>query len=159
MNKQLTYRAALCLVCLMAISGLAQTGTTNDIFAQKLVDKIIAKHQELRLIGLHAAPDGSSDSHIIANNIRAKVGKKSDPDDLEVMHTGKPVVEKKDSRKIFDIGMPLLDQSGAIIGTVVMEVKYQYASSEAAALEQATKVRDELKEQIPSKSKLFEKAE
>jgi hypothetical protein len=128
----------------------------NKIYAQKLVDQTIAKHPELRQIGLHSIPPNSSDSMIIAINDPKKVGKKSDPDDLEVMKTGKPSVEIIDRKQIYDLGFPLLDRSGNIIGVAVMEIKLSAEKSKESALQRGKIIQEELRKEIPSKEKLFE---
>jgi hypothetical protein len=152
----------ICQIALCMMLGFMPAPQTpsNEIFAQKLVDETVAKHAEVNVIGLHASTEHNFDgSHIIAHNNRAKVGKKSDPDDIEVEKTGKPAIERRDDKGVFDIGMPLVDQSGKTIGTAVIEIKYKYISTESEALTRATKIQEELKKQIPSKSRLFEKVE
>src|SRR5438876_518028 len=62
--------------------------------AQRLVDELAKKHPELVRIGLHVTPAGSSENIIVASNVAAKLGQKSDPEDLRAMETGRPVVLK-----------------------------------------------------------------
>jgi hypothetical protein len=145
----------------MALSLCAMTSASlraqeNKIYAQKLVDQTIAKHPELRQIGLHSIPPNSSESMIIAINDPKKVGKKSDPDDLEVMKTGKPSVEIIDRKQIYDLGFPLLDRSGKIVGVAVMEIKLSAEKSKESALQRGKIIQEELRKEIPSKEKLFE---
>lgn len=147
----------LCWLLLAAKIGNSQDAA-GDTYAQKLLEKTFAAHPELNVMGLHATSPSGGDSAIIASNVKSKIGKKSDPDDIEVMKTGKPVVEEKAARSIFDIGLPLLDSSGATIGTVVMEIKFSYTKSKSAALARAKQIRAELQKEIPSKEKLFEPA-
>jgi iron complex outermembrane receptor protein len=144
---------ALTLCAMTAASLPAQE---NKIYAQKLVDQTIAKHPELRQIGLHSIPPNSSDSMIIAINDPKKVGKKSDPDDLEVMKTGKPSVEIIYRKQIYELGFPLLDRSGNIIGVAVMEIKLSAEKSKESALQRGKIIQEELRKEIPSKEKLFE---
>jgi hypothetical protein len=143
---------------MLGTEPLARAETPSEIFAQKLVDQIAAKHPEVNVIGLHVTPFNSTDNIIVAINPAGKVGKKSDPDDLDVMRTGKPVVERRDDKGIFDLKLPLLDGPGKTIGMVVIEIKYSYEKQASGALKRAKTVRDELRRQIPSKTKLFEPA-
>ncbi len=141
---------------LCAMTSARLQAQENKIYAQKLVDQTIAKHPELRQIGLHSIPPNSSESMIIAINDPKKVGKKSDPDDLEVMKTGKPSVEIIDRKQIYDLGFPLLDRSGKIVGVAVMEIKLSAEKSKESALQRGKIIQEELRKEIPSKEKLFE---
>lgn len=146
--------AMVLALCVMTSARLQ--AQENKIYAQKLVDQTIAKHPELRQIGLHSIPPNSSESMIIAINDPKKVGKKSDPDDLEVMKTGKPSVEIIDRKQIYDLGFPLLDRSGKIVGVAVMEIKLSAEKSKESALQRGKIIQEELRKEIPSKEKLFE---
>jgi iron complex outermembrane receptor protein len=147
---------ALSVVFAGAVSLFAQVTPDRHIYAQKLVEETIAKHPELRQIGLHTTPPNSSQSVIIAINDKKKIGKKSDPDDLEVMKTGKPSAELMEKKGIYDLGFPLLNQSGTIIGTVVMEIKVSMESTKEGAMNRGKIIQEELRKEIPSKEKLFE---
>jgi Domain of Unknown Function (DUF1080) len=65
------------------------------ILGQRLVDDLAKAHPELARIGLHITPLDKPDNIIIASNVPAKIGQKSDPEDLAVMKTGRPVVLKE----------------------------------------------------------------
>jgi hypothetical protein len=146
----------LMVLTLWAMTSAGLQAQENKIYAQKLVDQTIAKHPELRQIGLHSIPPNSSESMIIAINDPKKVGKKSDPDDLEVMKTGKPSVEIIDRKQVYDLGFPLLDRSGKIVGVAVMEIKLSAEKSKESALKRGKIIQEELRKEIPSKEKLFE---
>lgn len=153
--KRSNWLGAMALT-LCAMTSARLPAQENKIYAQKLVDQTIAKHPELRQIGLHSIPPNSSESMIIAINDPKKVGKKSDPDDLEVMKTGKPSVEIIDRKQIYDLGFPLLDRSGKIVGVAVMEIKLSAEKSKESALQRGKIIQEELRKEIPSKEKLFE---
>jgi hypothetical protein len=157
MNLRRAYGVTVAMLFLLGSMHLfAQANQENNIFAQKLVDQAIAKHPELRQIGLHTTPPNSSQSVIIAINDKKKVGKKSDPDDLDVMKTGKPTAELMEKKGIYDVGFPLLDQSGTIIGTVVMEIKLSSENTKEGAMNRGKIIQGELRKEITSKEKLFE---
>ena len=150
---------ALTAVLVGAYSLPSQAAPATNTYAQKLMEQTAAKHPELNIIGLHVTPPNGKDNIIIASSNPTKIGKKSDPDDLDVMKTRKPTVERRDDKKIFDLGMPLYTKSGQIIGTIVMEVKYSFTNEPSVALKRGQAVSDELRAQIPSKAKLFEPAQ
>ena len=153
--KRLLAAVALA-VPLLANMQMSAQGGAKPIFAQKLVDETVTAHPELRLLGLHSVPPGTEQSQIIANNFKEKVGKKSDPDDIDVQKTGQPECEPKNDRNVWDIGYPLRDQKGTIIGTAVLELKYSAQKTKEGALKQAGKILKEMQNQLPSKDKLFE---
>jgi iron complex outermembrane receptor protein len=154
-SRLLLFMAASLVV---GVRAQGQEKPKPDSLAQMLADQVSRAHPELNVIGFHLTPPGGQDNVIVASSNRTKVGKKSDPDDLEVMTTGKAAVDTKESRQLIDIGLPLLDRAGRTIGTVVMEVKFTYTKDPAVALKRATEIRDQLRKQIPSKERLFEPA-
>jgi hypothetical protein len=128
----------------------------NDTYAQRLVEQISALHPETGIIGLHVVPPGQTGSLMIANGVRYKIGKKSDPDDLDVQKPGaKPVIEPKPDRLTTDTGQPLLDSAGHVIGTIVIEVKYNYEPDTDKAFKHSQEIRAEFQNKIPSVAKLF----
>jgi hypothetical protein len=155
---KLRYLLFLFATVLAASNTAGQSNRNGEILAQKLVDRITAAHPELNIIGLHSTPPNGSQSVIVACSNKSKVGKKSDPDDLEVMQSGKPTVEEKKDRQIFDLGFPLLDRNGTTIGVLVLEVKFSYEKTSEGAMNRGKQIQSELQKQIPSKAKLFEPA-
>ncbi len=136
----------------------ADAGVPQKIFAQKLAEDEAAKHPEVNIVGFHVNPPNSADNIIIAASNSRKVGKKSSPDDVEVITTGKPAVDKRVERSLTDVGLPLKDAQGTIIGMVVMEVKFSYTKDEKVALKRAQQILSEIEKQVPTKDKLFETA-
>ena len=141
-----------------ASRGQGQEKPKPDILAQALADQVAKAHPELNVIGFHVTPPGGRDNLIVASSTRSKVGKKSDPDDVEVITSGKAAVDTRGPRELIDVGLPLVDRAGRTIGMLVMEVKFSYTKDEAIALKRATEIRDELRKQIPSKKRLLQPA-
>jgi hypothetical protein len=130
----------------------------NDTYAQRLTEHLSALHPETGIIGLHALPPGEKGSVMVANGVRYKIGKKSDPDDLDVQKPGaKPVIEPKADKRVTDTGQALLDSAGHVIGTIVIEIKYGYEPDADKAFKRAEEIRAEFQSKIPSKEKLFSK--
>jgi hypothetical protein len=143
------------LTLAMAVAPAAEP---DSIFGQQVVNQEMAKHPELALLSLHTVPPGGSQSAIIASSVLAKVGKKSDPDDLVVVQTGKPEVKDMPKRQIFDLLFPLLDKTGTVIGTIVMEVKFSAEKTSEGALQKGTTVQTEIRKLVASKDQLFERS-
>src|ERR1700722_6405427 len=67
------------------------TYTTAAPFAQQLVNEALAKHPEILLIAIHAAPPGHKNL-IVASNF-GRIGKIGDEDDMRCVRTGKSNLE------------------------------------------------------------------
>ena len=143
----------------LAVEDLGNTRSSTSpgkIVAQKLVDELAAKRPELVRIGLHLTPPNHADNIIVACNIAARIGQKSDPEDLKAMRTGKPVVLKEEGN--FDVTLPLHTSSGKLIGAIGLTFKPHGTERESSAAERARKMAAELEKQITSETKLFESA-
>jgi hypothetical protein len=137
--------------------GSAQSSRLQGkIVAQKLVDDLVAKHPDLVRVGLHLTPPNRTDNMIVACNVAARIGRKSDPEDLKAMQTGKPVVLKEGGD--FDVTLPLHTASGKVIGAIGLTFKPRDNEQESVAAERAKKMAAEVEKQITSETKLFESA-
>lgn len=121
--------------------------------AQRLVDELSKKHPELVRVGLHVTPPGSSENIIVASNVAAKLGQKSDPEDLRAMETGRPVVLREGEN--FDVTLPLHDATGKIIGAIGLTLKPAGGEEEGDATRRARAIASELEKRIPSRDSLF----
>lgn len=126
----------------------------KKILGQRLVDEIAAKHKpDVIYLGLHSQTPKSKKSEIFASTDSGKIGKKSSCADLHVVEKGIPVMEMKG--KSTTVLERLLDSSGHTVGLIVVGFNYT-DGQEAEAAKLAKQVGEELSQQIPSKSKLFE---
>lgn len=138
------------------LSDVKSSASQGEILAQKLVDDLTAKYPGLVRVAMHLTPPNRSDNIIVACNITARVGKKSDPEDLTAMQTGKAVVLKEEGN--FDVTLPLRTASGKVIGALGLTFKPHGNEQESAAVERAKKMASELEKRIASEAKLFEPA-
>jgi len=140
------------LVSLLFAGSLPAQGKNS--FAQRLVDEVSAKHKtDLIYLGLHGQTPKFKKSAIFASTDPAKIGKKSSCADLHVVEKGIPVMEMKG--KSTTVLERLLDSSGKTVGLIVVGFNFT-DGQEAEAAKLAKQVGQELAQQIPSKSKLFE---
>ena len=171
MSKLIAKSVLACSLILNLAPAMVQAQTTktppqdpstymhvNAPFAQDLVDKVKAHHDDIVKLGIHAVPPGEKDNVIIANITRSKNGKKSSAADLEKLATGKPTAVRLEKDQVFDLLIPMTDAKGGDIdgGFVVMEVPYTKASNEEEALKIGVAIRDELQAQIPNKAALYQ---
>jgi hypothetical protein len=146
--------AVLALAQALAGTLWAQDQDSKKILGQRLVDEIAAKHKpDLIYLGLHSQTPKSKKSEIFASTDSGKIGKKSSCADLHVVGKGIPVMEMKG--KSTTVLERLLDSSGHTVGLIVVGFNYT-DGQEAEAAKLGKQVGEELAQQIPSKTKLFE---
>jgi len=140
----------------LTVQDLGSRGSSSapgKTFAQELVDGLVARHPELVRVGLHLTPPNSGQNVVVASNLREKVGQKSDPEDLQAMHSGQPVVSKEGEN--VDVTLPLHDATGKTIGAVGLTFKPRPGEQKADAIRHARDMAREVEKQIPSVEKLF----
>ncbi len=154
-------RLASILVALgLSVTGLwAQPPLTkaadNKIYAQTLVNEMMAKHADLLIVGFHAIPPGTVDAIKIATN-EDKVGRKDEPDDLMVSQDSKTILSPGlHGKNRFQVLLPLHDGPGNVIGALGLVFKYKEGDSDVEFLVKAKAIRDGLRKQIPALADLF----
>lgn len=142
-------------LALVAQDQPAPANQHPNIYAQKLVDETLAKHKEVIIMAFHVTPPNQTENVIIASNI-GRIGKKADDDDMHVMNTGESNLEVNKAGNHFEDELPLLDQAGNRIGAVGIVFNYKAGDDKQKLAKNAERVRDEMRQQIASKEKLFE---
>ena len=146
--------AAIIFMATSASRGWAQGQDGNKTFGQRLVDDVASKHRpQLTYLGFHGATPHSKKSVIFASTDPGKLGKKSSCADLHVVDKGIPVMEMKG--KSTTVLERLLDSSGHTVGLIVVSFDFT-EGQELLAAKLGKEIGEELAQQIPSKSKLFE---
>jgi TonB-dependent siderophore receptor len=150
------------LLAQISSTQVEATQNSSRSYAQELVESTAARHGELIELDLHATPPASSTSLIIASKNKARLGKKSDPDDLDVIRTGMPFVEiNKSGDQNVEVHLPLLDANRRTVGEVEMTFPYPSGSGfdQVVLLKSGEKIRDEIARQIPDLGSLFQPAQ
>lgn len=154
----------LCAVAAAAVTAFAADeapqpplgkAADNHIYAQTLVNSIMAEHSELVVIGLHATAAGSKDERMIATNLD-RIGKIDDDDDVAVATERKTICApnlKDDTR--FEVQVPLMDAQSHVVGAIGLVFKYHPGDDELALHKRALEIRAELAKQIPDHDSLF----
>jgi hypothetical protein len=145
---------ALTILATPQSNSAAASPAKGKIFAQALVETTKAKHSELEGVGLSTTPPDGHDCISIADTDAKELGDKCDQGELKVMKTGKSTVEKENDG--YDVTMPF-HVGGKTIGVIAMDFKLD--QQEAGLLDRAKAIAEEIENQIPSKSKLFEPAQ
>jgi hypothetical protein len=129
----------------------------KHIYAQQLVDETLAKHREVLILAIHAAPPNMKDTVIVASNI-GRIGKKADDDDMKVVETGTPNLEVNKNGDRFEAEIVLEDASGKPVGALSVVFPYKSGDDKARFQQMAEQVRDEMKGKILTLGRLFEPA-
>jgi iron complex outermembrane receptor protein len=128
----------------------------NKIYAQQLVNELMAKYPELVVVGLHATAPGAKTETMIATNLD-RVGKQDDDDDIAVAQEHKTVLapNAKDPHK-FEVQVPLKDAAGNYLGGAAGFVfKYNPGDNEVQLHIKALAIRDELARKTPDLAALL----
>ena len=133
------------------------TEFTPDNAAQALVDKTMARHPELLVLGMHVTLPGGRGNVILGSNI-GRIGKKADEDDMRVVNTGKSNYEVSENGKRYEVELVLEDASGHNIGALGTVFRYTSTGDKPALNALAEKIRDEMAREIPTASALLAKA-
>ncbi|MFI5336684.1 MAG: hypothetical protein ACHQ5A_07860 [Opitutales bacterium] len=152
------------LLTLLAVAALGATGlpakelgkaADNKIYAQQLVNELMAGHPELLVVGLHAIAPGATEQTMIATNLD-RIGKADDEDDVAVFKERKIILcpNAKESNK-FEVQISMIDATGRLIGAYGFVFRYKAGDDEVEMLRQAKEIRRQLGQKIPSLAALF----
>ncbi len=119
--------------------------------AQELVGNMVSKHSDLVRLTIHAVPTGEEISRIIACNIKDKIGKLSDPEDLEAMKTGETVVLREGDN--LDVTAPIWNKAGKPIAATGITLRFGKEETESDLLKKATAIAKELNTAIQNAKK------
>jgi hypothetical protein len=142
------------------------TPPAQKIYAQKLVEQIMATHPELISTTLHGVPPGHSETYtMFAGSFPDRIGNADDPDDIDISKKGITIVDPRwhrpnDTVKKFVMMLPLRDASGENVGEIVLAYKNPPNSgkTEKDFFLASTALRDHLQKKIHSYAALFEPA-
>ena len=119
-----------------------------DNAAQALVDKTLARHPELLLLGMHVSLTGRG-NYMLGSNI-GRIGKKADDDDMRVVNTGKSNLDVSENGKRYHVELVLKDSAGRSVGALATAFRYKAGDDKAALNSLAEAIRDELAREIPA---------
>jgi len=127
----------------------------NKIFAQALVNELMAKNPDLLVVGFHAIAPGATEQKMIASNLD-RIGKDDDEDDKAVVTEGKTICcpNAKEPNK-FEVQVPMKDAAGRIIGAYGFVFQYRAGADEVELHRKAVVLRDGLAKRIPNLAALF----
>jgi hypothetical protein len=127
----------------------------EKIYAQELVNRIVAKYPDLLVVAMHVTPPKSSANVIIASNV-GRIGKKADAEDFKVISTGETLAKVNKNGDRFEVELLLLDASRRPIGALAIVFPYKTDDDPSQLKKRTEIIRDELGAQFPQVGKLTE---
>jgi hypothetical protein len=127
----------------------------NKIFAQTLLNEVVAANPDLIVVGLHGVAPGAKISTVIASNLN-RVGKKDDDDDVAAANEAKTICgpRSNDPQK-YEVEMPLKDTAGRVVGALSLIFKYEVDGDEVKIFARSVALRNALAKKIPDRAALF----
>ena len=138
-------RSALLTASLLMFSSCA--GAPEPSGHQTLVESVAAKNSDIVRLTLHLVPSGESDYKAVASTLASKIGKPSDPEDLEAIRTGKTVV--LDEPGGIDVTIPIQMVNGK--HTVAAGVTLKKSVGRVAAINAANAIAAELENALANR--------
>lgn len=130
-------------------------GATTRTRAQRLVDAAVARHPEVKTLGLRG-PSKRLGNYVVLGSTFGRHGKAAGADDLAVLQRGEPAIEVHEKVKRIKIDLPLLDWARRKVGTMTAGYSFAGVEEQQALLRKALALRDELGGQIASAEELEE---
>lgn len=146
--------AVLAMTVATAVSAHA-ADVAKKIYAQELVDKIAASNPTVVAVEMHVTPPKSADNVVVASN-HGHLGQKADPDDLEVISTGKTRAETNKAGDRYEVELVLLDASRRPVGALELQFAYKSGADTAALQKKAEGIRDDVARHISHAGNLME---
>src|SRR5437868_6985905 len=114
----------VCLVLAGAIAWPAQAATLapERIYAQELVNQIVASHTDLLVVAMRVTPPGGEEKAMIASN-RGRLGKRADAEDRKVIDTGETLAKVNTYGDRFEVELVLHDESRRPIGALALGLR------------------------------------
>ncbi len=141
---------------------------TNRIFAQALVDELIAAHPEVMSITMHGTPPGAEEGiyTMFAGSFSDRIGNESSPGDIISIKKGVTQVESKwgsaNWKKKVSIVLPLKDSTGTYM-QAAMVVAFKTSEEDSRVdtdfMAPGIAIRDGISSRISGFEALFEGAD
>jgi hypothetical protein len=131
------------------------TRAPEKIYAQELVNRIVARYPDLLVVAMHVTPPKSSQNVIVASNI-GRIGKRADAEDRRVIETGETLAKVNKNGDRFEVELVLHDASQKPIGALAIVFPYKAGDDKQQFVRRAELIRDELAQNIPHLESLVE---
>lgn len=116
------------LLALLAACSSCCGKCSTECPAQATVEAVAREHADCVRLTVHCTPAGASSPIACASTAAGKKGKPSDPEDLQAMQTGQPVVLEEPGA--LDVTVPILAKDGRFLAACGVTLKADGASRE-----------------------------
>ncbi len=123
--------------------------------AQKLVDATLQSHPDVRVLALRGR-QRSDGALVLLGSSFGRHGKPADADDLKVLAATAPATGLYSGGRRFGVDLPLHDAAGAPIGTMNVGYAWHAGDDQAALLDRAVALRDEVQARVLATAPLDE---
>jgi hypothetical protein len=129
----------------------------NKIYAQQLVNEMMAANPDLLDVGIHAVRPGETDLYIIADAMDI-IGRKDKPNNLDMMNRDQTIIEPRSLGQLqrMAVHTPLRNSSGQIIGLVVFSFKRGDGIDKLTAYVRSTTLLAQLARKVTDPAGLFQ---
>lgn len=129
----------------------------NKIYAQQLVNEMMAANPDLLDVGIHAVRPGEKDLYIIADAMDI-IGRKDAPNNLDMMNRDQTIIEPRSLGKLqrMAVHTPLRNSSGEIIGLMVFSFKMGDGIDKLTAYVRSTTLLAQLARKVTDPASLFQ---
>ena len=156
MKRQLLIAAAAACLFASAASRAADAPVVPvKLYAQELVDRVVAHYPDVRSVAMHVAPAKGLPNIVIASSI-GRIGKPADDGDLDVVSTGRTRVGMDRGNKRIEVEVPLRDVGGDIIGAIAFAWRFPVGGDRSEFARSAETIAGGLARRILSISNLME---
>ena len=138
-----------------AFCAAAHAQIPVKIYAQELVDRVVAQNPDILVVAMHVTPPKTTENVIIASNI-GRIGKPGDEDDMRVINTGKPNLEVAHGGHRYEVELVLRDVAGETLGALGLVWPYKPGQDKAPFEKKAEKIRDALALRILNAANLMD---
>ena len=131
----------------------------NRIYAQQLVNDLLAANGDLLAVGLHAIPPGGTEYMIVAHS-RDLIGKKDSEADVEMIKNDQTIIGPETTGYTTTPRMvvhdALRDRTGRVVGLAVLSFKLETGTTKLATHARANALMQALARKIPDTTALFQ---
>lgn len=149
------YRFAIIVLAAASVASAHAAEPAKKTYAQELVEKIAASNPSVVAVEMHVTPPKSADNVVIAST-HGHLGQKADPDDLEVISSGKARAETNKAGDRYEVELVLLDASRRALGALELQFAYKQGADTAALQKKAESIRDDVARHISHVGNLME---
>ncbi len=149
MALKMTCFAAICLLVVVGCKSSEGSAPCPD--TQAIVESVAKQYPDCTRLTVHTTPPSGGACCAVASTSAAKLGKASDPEDLDAMKTGKTVV--LDEAGAVDVTVPICSNGGSYTGACGVTLKSSAAATREDLVARATLIAKDVETRMAAMKK------